>query len=87
MEKESLEKRLWIHVTTGSKRQKVRKSKTEEGRLEVKLKSKPVKGQANTELKEVLSQFFGVPKEFIEIIKGARSSNKLINVKYYTKKI
>jgi len=84
--KESLEKKLWIHVTTGSQKQKVRKSKTETGRLEVKLKSQPVKGKANKELKEVLSEFFGVPMNYIEILKGARSKNKLINVKYYTKK-
>jgi len=84
--KESLEKKLWIHVTTGSKTQKVRKSKTEQGRLEVKLQSRPIKGEANKELIEVLSQFFGVPKEYIEILKGLKSKNKLINVKYYSPK-
>jgi len=84
--KETLEKKLWIHVTTGSKRQRVRKSKTESGKLEVKLMSQPVKGKANKELMEVLSNFFGVPQSYIEVIKGQKSKTKLINVKYYTGK-
>lgn len=80
----SLEKKINIHVTTGAKEAGVRKG---EERLEVKLKSKPVKGEANRELKEVLSYFFGVPQSYIEIVKGAKSQNKLISVKLYDKLI
>ena len=80
----SLEKKISIHVTTGAKEAGVRKG---EERLEVKLKSKPVKGEANRELKEVLSYFFGVPQNYIEIVKGAKSQNKLISVKLYDKLI
>jgi hypothetical protein len=76
---ESLEKKLWIHVKPGSKHQGVKKGA---GRLEVKLKSQPVKGQANNELMEVLSGFFGVPKSYIQVIKGAKSKNKLVRVVY-----
>lgn len=75
----TLEKKLWIHVKTGSKQQRVKKG---EGRLEVKLKSRPVKGEANKELMEVLSNFFGVPKNYIKILKGAKSRNKLVRVTY-----
>lgn len=77
--KESLEKKLWIHVKAGSKQQGVKKGKD---RLDVKLKSQPVRGKANKELMEVLSNFFGVPKNYIEIIKGAKSRNKLVKVTY-----
>ncbi len=78
---ESLEKTLKIHVTTNSKQTGIRKG---EGRLEIKLKSKPLKGEANKELKELLSNFFGVPINNIKIIKGLKSKNKIINVKYYS---
>ena len=78
----TLEKKIWIHVTTNSKKQGVRRG---ESRLEVKLTSRPVKGKANKELMSILSNFFGVPQTNIEIIKGIKSKNKLINVKYKIK--
>ena len=84
MKEQSLEKKIKIHVTTGAKKQGVRKG---EDRLEVKLTAQPVKGEANKELKEVLSQFFGEPLNYIEILSGAKSKNKLVNVKYYTPRI
>ena len=68
-----------IHVTTNSKQKSIRKG---EGRLEVKLTSKPIKGEANKELKEILSEYFKVSENQIQIIKGLKSKNKLINVKY-----
>jgi len=74
-----LEKKLWILVTSGCKEQGVRRG---EDRLEVKLIAQPVKGEANKELMQVLSQFFGVPPAYIEIVKGARTNNKLISVTY-----
>lgn len=75
-----LEKRIKVHVTTGAKKQGIRKG---EDRLEVKLTSQPVKGKANKELKEVLSQFVGVPIEYIEIVSGHKSRNKTVSVVYY----
>ena len=81
MKEQSLEKKIKIHVTTGAKQQGVRKG---EDRLEVKLTSQPIKGEANKELKKVLSLFFGVPQNYIEVVEGLRSKNKTINVKYYT---
>lgn len=77
---ESLEKKLWINVTTGAKENSVKKG---DDCLDVRLKSRPVKGRANNELMSVLSDFFGVPKGYIDIIKGSRSKRKLINVKVY----
>ena len=74
-----LEKKLWIKVKTGSKEQSVKKG--EQG-LEVRLKSQPIKGQANRELMQVLSDFFGVNTSKIRIIKGVKSRNKLVSVSY-----
>ncbi len=81
----SLEKTIKILVKPGSGEQSIKKSKLEEDLLEVKLISRPVKGKANVELMEVLSQFFGVPKNYIFILKGARSKRKLIKVTLYKK--
>ena len=79
----SLEKTLRVKVTAHSKVQSVSKSVTDPGFLEVKLTSVPVKGEANKELMEVLSSFLGVPKRYIDIVKGARSKYKIINVTVY----
>jgi uncharacterized protein (TIGR00251 family) len=80
-----LEKTINVLVKPGSKKQSIKKSDLEEGLLEIKLISKPVKGEANKELKEVLSQFFGVPKNYIDILKGEHSKKKLIKVMLYKK--
>ncbi len=82
-EKKSLEKTIEVLVKPGSKEQSVKKSALEENLLEVKLLSKPVKDAANKELIEVLSQFFGVPKNYIDILKGKHSKRKLIKVMLY----
>jgi uncharacterized protein (TIGR00251 family) len=49
--------------------------------LKVKLKSPPVEGRANSELIDLLSKEYGVPKQDIEIISGRNSKNKVVRLK------
>ncbi len=76
-----MEKLVDILVRTNSKKQDI--EKLGEDKFKVFLKSKPEKGKANKELIEILSRFFGVYKERIEIISGKTGRKKRIRVKLY----
>lgn len=52
-----------------------------DGALKVWLKSKPVDGQANKELIEVLSDYYKIKKYDIHIVSGLKSRNKIIEIK------
>jgi uncharacterized protein len=52
----------------------------EDGSLKVKLAAVPENGKANEELRQVLSQAFGVPRNQVEIIAGEKSPRKLVRV-------
>lgn len=56
-----------------------------DGALKVKLKSPPVDGAANVELIKVLSKFFDVSKNAIEIVSGQTSKTKQIKISGLTK--
>ncbi|MDR2635137.1 MAG: DUF167 domain-containing protein [Clostridiales bacterium] len=54
--------------------------KTDAG-YKARLTAPPVDGKANEALIELLSKEFGVPKRNIEIIKGATSRNKTVEIR------
>jgi len=76
-----IEKTLEVIIKPRSREQSVKK--ISESLLEVRLKSAPEKGKANKELKEVLSYFFGVYKDKIEIVKGLKSRRKIVKIELY----
>ncbi|MDD3491452.1 MAG: DUF167 domain-containing protein [Candidatus Pacebacteria bacterium] len=47
---------------------------------EIRVKARPLHGEANKEAKEVLSQYFEIPERQIKIIKGHRQTNKIFSV-------
>lgn len=51
--------------------------------LKIKLKSAPIKGQANEELIELLAGYYQVSKNQISIIRGLTSKNKIIEINNY----
>ncbi len=51
-----------------------------DGRLKLKIKAQPKDGEANTELIHFLSDFLGIPKRKIFLIKGESSRQKTILV-------
>ena len=67
-----------VKVFPGSKKEKlIRKSKDS---FEVKVREKPIRGEANRVVVSVLSDFFKVPKDKIRLIKGFRQRNKIFEV-------
>jgi hypothetical protein len=64
-----------IQVKTGSKETKV--VKIDSG-LKVYLTSKPIKGKANEQLIEVLSDYFSISKSKIFLDKGGKSKSKRV---------
>jgi uncharacterized protein len=49
--------------------------------LKIKLQSAPDKGKANSELINLLADYFSVSKSAIEIIAGLTSRNKRVRIK------
>jgi len=76
---EAVDKLVTILVSTNAKKQDIKK--VSKDKFKVRLMSKPEKGKANKELVELLSKFFGVYKQKIEIISGHTSKKKKVNVK------
>jgi hypothetical protein len=48
--------------------------------FEIRVKSKPLQGQANKEAIKVLSEYFEIPKSKVRIISGFRHTNKVFSV-------
>jgi hypothetical protein len=66
-------------VITGSTESEI--EKISDSDYKVRLKSRPVRGQANFELSKLLSDYFSVPKSNIRIKSGFRSNLKIIEIK------
>ncbi len=67
-----------VKVFPGSKQEKIIK-KTEDS-FEVRIKQKPIQGQANQAVINVLSLYFNVPNKRIKLVKGFKQRNKLFKI-------
>lgn len=67
-----------VKVFPGSKKEEVIKKKNDS--FEVKVKEKPVRGEANRAVINSLSDFFNVPKNKVKLIKGFRKRNKIFEL-------
>ncbi len=52
----------------------------ESGELVIQTRAKPVDGEANQTIIEIVSDLIGVPKSHVEIIRGDKSKNKRIKL-------
>jgi uncharacterized protein len=52
----------------------------EQGRLKIKLLSKPIDGKANEELIDVLSDFLGVKRREVLILSGQKDTRKILSI-------
>lgn len=68
--------RVLITVKPGSSQEKI--IETAPGELTVYLRAKPHDGEANEALIKVLAKYFKVPKTTINIVRGAKSHQKVI---------
>ena len=70
--------RLTIHLRPGSKKEEIEKISDSEWK--VKIRARPIDGQANERLIEYLAEEFKCAKSKIAIIKGATSRTKLVEI-------
>ena len=70
---------ITVHVTPNSKESRV--TKVGEASFDVKVDEKAVGGRANKRLLEILSEHFMVPRSRISIVRGARSRDKVVEVR------
>ena len=69
---------LEIKVVPGAKKNLL---KEEAGGVKVYLTAPPVDGKANEALVDFLAEHYGIRSSRIEIIKGLKSRNKVINIR------
>lgn len=74
-----MELSIKVKVKPKSKREYVKKISEDE--YEVAVKDPPEKGKANKRLVELLSQYFGISKTDVFIIKGQFSRIKVVRVR------
>ena len=68
-----------VKVFTNSKKEEViRKS---EDSFEVKVRAKPIEGQANIAVIDALAVFLKLPKNKVRLIRGFKTRNKLFEIK------
>ena len=70
---------LEVKVIPGAKKNLFKKE--ENGAIKIYLTAPPVEGKANGALIDFLTEHFGVRRFQIEIIKGLKSRNKVINIR------
>ena len=66
-----------VRIVPNAKRNEV---KEEENKFKVYLTAPPVGGKANKLLAEILAEYFKVKKSHINILKGEKSRNKIIQI-------
>ena len=69
-----------VKVFVGAKKEEI--IKKSEDSFEVKVKERPVRGEANKRVVEILSLYFKILKGKIRIVKGYKQRNKIFKINY-----
>lgn len=69
---------IQVKVTTKAKESRI--IEDFEGNLKVRVKSLPVEGRANEELIKLLSNYYKVTKQQVEIVRGKTNRHKIIKI-------
>lgn len=67
-----------LKVTPRSSKSEV--IKIDESNYRIKVKNPPVEGRANREVVEVLAEYFKVPKNQVQIIRGLTGTYKTVKI-------
>ena len=70
--------KISVRVKPGSKKETV--ERVDDTNFIAHVKAPPVEGKANEALVRLLSDYFGVPKNHIQIIKGTKGKYKLVEI-------
>lgn len=71
--------RITVKVKLNSKIESV--EIIDEKNLAIKVRARPIDGEANKRIIELLSEYYKVPKSRIEIVSGLKSKTKIIEIK------
>ncbi len=69
---------LEVKVHTGSSKRGI---SIKNGRINLYTPKKPIKGEANLDAIQIISNYYDVPKRNIAILKGIKSRNKVFYIK------
>lgn len=83
---ESTESGVRIRIYASPKAHKSRIVGLHDGRLKVQLAAPPVDGRANQELIRLLARWAGVPKQRVELVRGASGKRKTVSIEGLTAK-
>jgi len=67
-----------VKVFPNSKKEEI--IKKSEDSFEIKVKAKPIKGEANRGVVRVLAPYFKIPESKIRLIKGFKQRNKIFKI-------
>ena len=70
-----------VKVFPNSKKEEIIKRAKDS--FDVKVKAKPIKGQANREVIKALASFLKIPESRIRMIKGFKQRNKILEINPY----
>ena len=70
--------KIFVKVKPGTKKEEV--TKVDDTHFVVSVKAPPVEGKANDAIVRVLSDYFDIPKSHVQILKGGKGRNKIIEI-------
>ncbi|MBU0534024.1 MAG: DUF167 domain-containing protein [Candidatus Omnitrophica bacterium] len=70
-----------VKVTTNSKKEEVIQKSPDS--FQIKVKAKPIEGQANKAVTEALASFLKLPIKKIRLVRGSKTRNKLFEVELH----
>jgi len=71
--------KIFVKVKIKAKSEKV--EKIDADHFEIWVKAPPIEGKANEKVVELLSEYLDVPRSSLNIIRGAKSRNKIVEIK------
>ncbi len=71
--------RISVKVKANTSREKI--EKVDDANFLVWIKEKPVKGRANEAVAKALTEYFGIAKSSVVLLKGRTSKHKIFEVK------
>ena len=70
--------RISVKVQPGAKQESIEQIAPQD--LKIKVRARAIEGQANESVRELLAEYFDVPKSAVQLIKGAKAKIKIFEV-------
>ncbi|HEY4484561.1 MAG TPA: DUF167 domain-containing protein [Candidatus Paceibacterota bacterium] len=70
--------KISVKVKTGSKKEEV--NKIDDRNFEIRTKSLPIEGKANSAVIKILADYLDIPRSRIKILRGQKSKSKILEI-------